>query len=379
MKQLTELFEQWSGEQQENIQQLPLSGSNRTYYRIKGKTKQAIGVINNDLIENYAFFEFSRFFKENKLPVPEIYAIAENKTIYLLQDLGFTTLFNLLLISRNENEISAEIINIYKSVIQWLIKFQLIGKNIDFSNAYPRSTFDKQSMLWDMQYFKYYFLKLAHIPFDEQMLELDFNRFTDFLLETDTNYFMYRDFQSRNIMIVNNKPFFIDYQGGRKGALQYDIASLLFDAKANLSNQIREELLDYYIKELQKFVDVDVAKFKEYYYGYVLIRIMQAMGAYGFRGFYEKKEHFLKSIPFALKNLGYILDSVTLPINISVLKNTLFTIANSDKLIPIITESEELCVSVSSFSYKCGIPADYSGHGGGFVFDCRSLPNPGKY
>ena len=371
------LFKQWSGEELKRIARLPISGSDRLYYRLTGNTKQAIGAINQDIKENRAFIEYSRFFKRKKLPVPEIYAVDDDMKHYLLQDLGSESLFHLLSSSRNEDEIPEQIILFYKLVVTELVKFQTIGKKIDFSVAYPRVKFDKQSMLWDLHYFKYYFLKLAHIPFDEQLLEDDFSRFADFLLETDTEYFMYRDFQSRNIMIINGKPFFIDYQGGRKGALQYDLASLLYDAKADLPVFIREKLYDYYIQELQKFVKIDVKKFTEYYYGYVLIRIMQAMGTYGFRGFYEKKEHFLKSIPYALKNLSYILENHELPIEIPVLKDILFKIADSEKL-KDIQENSLLCVNISSFSYKRGIPTDNSEYGGGFVFDCRCLPNPGR-
>jgi hypothetical protein len=230
--------------------------------------------------------------------------------------------------------------------------------------------------MWDLQYFKYYFLKLAQITFNEQSLEKDFNNFTDFLFETDTNYFMYRDFQSRNIMVVDETPFFVDYQGGRKGALQYDIASLLFDAKADLPNKIREELFDFYITELQNHIEIDVIKFKKYYYGYAIIRIMQALGAYGLRGYYEKKEHFLSSIPFAVQNIRVILEKYDFPFEAPNLKDVLFSIINSEKLSSI---SEEFCVTVNSFAYRKGIPVDNSGHGGGFVFDCRAIPNPAQY
>ena len=377
MKQIVELFEKWACEPHVDIQQLPLSGSQRTYYRINSKTKTALGAYNKDKKENFAFIQFSRFFKEKNMPVPHIYAFDDNQDCYLLQDLGNTTLFQWLSTSRNKNIIPDDIISFYKSVIQWLIKFQIVGKCIDLSATYPRAKFDKQSMMWDLQYFKYYFLKLGQISFDEQLLENDFELFTDYLLETDTDYFLYRDFQSRNIMVVENKPFFIDYQGGRMGALQYDIASLLYDAKADLPPEIRCELLDYYIAELQKKINIDEAKFKKYYYGYVLIRIMQAMGAYGFRGFYEKKEHFLKSIPFALKNLESILNNHFFINEFSELKNVLSGVISS-KFLKEIENHTELCVSIKSFSYKRGIPADTSKHGGGFVFDCRLLPNPGR-
>jgi len=374
---LEALFEQWSGENPKIISKLPISGSDRSYFRLSGETKQAIGAINQDIKENRAFIEYSRFLKEKKMSVPEIYAVDIDMKHYLLQDLGNETLFDWLSSSRNGDEIPEPIVSFYKLALSELVKFQIEGKNIDFSVAYPRTKFDKQSMMWDLNYFKYYFLKLAQIHFDEQLLEDDFIHFTDFLLETDTDYFMYRDFQSRNIMVLDNKPYFIDYQGGRKGALQYDLVSLLFDAKADLPNIIRENLFDYYINELQKFINVDITKFRKYYFGYMLIRIMQAMGTYGFRGFYEKKDHFLRSIPFALKNLHYILENFELLAEFPDLKDVLLRIVDSKKL-KEIQEDFRLCVNVSSFSYKRGIPTDYTGYGGGFVFDCRCLPNPGR-
>jgi len=234
-------------------------------------------------------------------------------------------------------------------------------------------------MLWDLSYFKYYFLKLAKISFDEQKLEDDFQTFCDFLLQTDCNYFLYRDFQSRNIMVYENHPFFIDYQGGRKGALQYDIASLLYDAKADIPQGVRNQLLEYYIESLKKYIPVNEKEFTEYYYGYVIIRIMQALGAYGFRGFYEKKEHFLQSIPYALDNLKWLLENTTIPVKLPTLMNVLQKLSQSEGLRQLGKKVYSLKVLITSFSYKNGIPVDDSGHGGGFVFDCRSLHNPGRY
>src|SRR5690606_29839234 len=260
-----------------------------------------------DVKENRAFIEFSQFFRSKNLRVPQVCAVDGDMDCYLLEDLGNTTLFDWLSTARREKEIPAPIIDFYKQSIEQLIQFQLKGQELDFSLCHPRSRFDKQSMMWDLHYFKYYFLKLAQISFDEQLLEDDFNRLADYLLQTDTSYFLYRDFQSRNIMVVNDQPAFIDYQGGRQGALQYDLASLLYDAKADLPQALREELLNHYILLLTQKINIDEMKFRELFQGYVLIRIMQAMGAYGFRGFYEKKEHFLKSIPFALENLKHLL------------------------------------------------------------------------
>ena len=236
-------------------------------------------------------------------------------------------------------------------------------------------------MLWDLHYFKYYFLKLTQTPFDEQKLEDDFTTLIEFLLSTKIDFFMYRDFQSRNIMLKNDELYFIDYQGGRKGALQYDVASLLYDAKANIPQQIRDELLEHYLSTLNQIIKVDKDEFKKLYYGYVLIRILQAMGAYGFRGIYEKKAHFLKSIPYAVNNIEYLLSNNLLPHGLNELNSALNHILKNRSLRKFISieDSEKLTVSINSFSYKSSIPVDLSGNGGGFVFDCRSLHNPGRY
>ena len=234
-------------------------------------------------------------------------------------------------------------------------------------------------MMWDLNYFKYYFLKLAKIPFNEQLLEDDFSAFTDYLLKAENNFFMFRDFQSRNIMLREGEPWFIDYQGGRQGALQYDLASLLYDSKADIPEQVREGLIEDYLNALEKIHPVNRSEFRQYFFGYVLIRMMQSMGAYGFRGFYEKKEHFLKSIPFALINLQIVLQKIALPVEIPELIKVLKSIPESETLRSIASKPAELNVDITSFSYKKGYPADYSGNGGGFVFDCRSVRNPGKY
>ncbi len=377
---LSQLFQQWSGEEVKKIRELPESGSYRKYYRISGSNQSVLGAFNNDVKENNAFFSFTESFIKCQLPVPEIYIIDEGRKHYLLQDLGDNTLFSFLSEKQDHQGFREGTLDMYKKVISWLPKFQIeAGNHVDYSKSYPRAAFDKQSMLWDLNYFKYYFLKLAKIQFDEQSLEDDFQTLSNYLLEADCNHFLYRDFQSRNIMISNDEPYFIDYQGGRKGALHYDIASLLYDAKADLPQNIRLQLLDAYITELEKYVAVDKNKFIEYYYGYVLIRIMQALGAYGFRGFYEKKSHFLQSIPFALNNLRWIMDNSSLPIKTPALTSVLEQLISSEELYSYGKSETRLKVHVSSFSYKRGLPMDNSGNGGGFIFDCRALHNPGKY
>jgi len=378
--QLISLFESHFKEEVSFFEQLPGSGSYREYVRMKSSGHQVIGSYNQDIKENQAFLEFSAHFKNKGIPVPNIYAVSNDMRTYLQEDLGNITLFDFLTKTRETEGFSEKIVEVYKQVLKELPKIQLVaGKDMDYSNCYPREAFDKQSMMWDLNYFKYYFLKLAKISFDEQALEDDFQTFSDYLLAVDNHAFLYRDFQSRNIMMKDGKVFFIDYQGGRRGALQYDLASLLYDAKANIPEAEREEMLEFYLDELSHYKHTDREKFKSLFGGYVLIRIMQAMGAYGFRGFYEKKEHFLKSIPFALKNLETLLAKNTIQAKLPELFKVLKSVTESEFLKSISPLEDRLTIRISSFSYKKGIPKDPSGNGGGFVFDCRAIHNPGRY
>ena len=264
--------------------------------------------------ENVAFLEFSRHFRSRNLPVPKIYAEDLAHGAYLEEDLGDTTLFEFLTTHRTGESIAPQAIEAYRKVVATLPRFQIEGgRDLNYKVCYPRASFDRQSIAWDLNYFKYYFLRLAGVPFNEQALEDDFGRLAKFLLSASRDYFLYRDFQSRNIMLRDGQPFFVDYQGGRKGALQYDIASLLFDAKADLPPELRQELLDHYLDALTNFVPVYRDEFMRYYYPYVYVRTMQALGAYGFRGFYERKTHFLQSVPYALKNVRWLLHHAELP------------------------------------------------------------------
>ncbi len=300
--------------------------------------------------------------------------------IYIQEDLGNTTLYQYIKDVHKGFEYPDELVELYKNVIDTLLRFQLEGSDgFDYSYCYPRAAFDEQSMMWDLNYFKYYFLKLAKISFDEQALEDDFLKFSKFLLQARHDYFLYRDFQSRNVMIRENQAYFIDYQGGRKGALYYDLASLLYDAKAEIPQEIRIELRDYYIDKLSIYQAVDKEEFNAYYSAYVLIRIMQAMGAYGFRGFYEKKTHFLQSIPLAIKNLDYLLNTVEMPTHVPELWRVLQSVCQSEELMQFSNQDKKLTISIFSFSFRKGIPLDDSGNGGGFVFDCRAIHNPGRY
>ena len=377
---LVDLFKKRFQEESVSVEILPPSGSYREYIRLSGPHFKAIGTWNEDVKENNAFIEFSKHFRSKGINVPEIFEYNSSSCIYLQEDLGDETLFSFLTSVREAECFSEEIIRVYRKVVVELPRLQIIaGHDLNYDFCYPRKAFDRQSMMWDLNYFKYYFLKLAKIFFNEQLLEDDFTTFTDYLLQAESSFFMFRDFQSRNIMLRNGEPWFIDYQGGRQGALQYDLASLLYDSKADIPEQVREELLDIYLDEVEKIHQVNRTQFRQYFYGYVLIRMMQAMGAYGFRGFYEKKGHFLKSIPFALNNLEIVLQKLALPIELPELIKVLKSLPDAEVLKNIAPKPAELTVDITSFSYKKGYPADNSGNGGGFVFDCRSVRNPGKY
>lgn len=376
---ILQVYKRWGRDVASDIIPLQSSGSSRKYYRLTGHKGTILAVYNDNLAENKAFVGFTKHFLNQNLPVPEVYDFFPAENIYFLQDLGDVTLFNYIETNRQRPDFNIGLLKLYRKVIDKLTEFQFNGGiGLDYELCYPRKAFDRQSVLWDLNYFKYYFLKLAGIPFNEQLLENDFNTLAAFLLEASGEYFLYRDFQSRNIMIFRDRLYFIDYQGGRMGALQYDLASLLYDAKADLSEALRDELLNYYMDKSAKY-KIDQVKFLKYYFSYVLVRIMQAMGSYGYRGYFERKHHFLASIPFAIRNLKFIMKNHFPEINIPELTTVLQSVTESDNLLKLHDiPSDKLKVSIFSFAYKNGIPEDNSGHGGGFVYDCRYLPNPGR-
>jgi aminoglycoside/choline kinase family phosphotransferase len=359
-----------------------LGGSARKIIRLASERASAIGVLYDVREENVAFLDFSRHFRAHGLPVPEIYGEDLSQGAYLEEDLGDTTLFEFLSTNRAGDSFTPEVVETYRKVVDVLPRFQIeAGRDLNYKVCYPRAVFDRQSIAWDLNYFKYYFLRLAGVPFNEQSLENDFSRLTKFLLSADVDYFLYRDFQSRNIMLRDGQPFFLDYQGGRKGALQYDIASLLYDAKADLPPELRQQLLDRYIDRLGDFIEIEREAFMRHYYAYVYVRIMQALGAYGFRGFYERKAHFLQSVPYALKNVRWLLQNAELPIALPALMRAFTSMAGSEKLQRLTSTAAkggDLVVRIFSFSFRRGVPKDESGHGGGFVFDARSVLNPGR-
>lgn len=375
---LRRLFAAWQGEEATTVQKLALSGSSRQYYRLSTSTHSAIGVQGPTAKENAAFIGFARALRSAEVNVPEIYAVDLEHGCYLQQDLGSTSLYEVLVAERaaNGGAFTPRLKELYKRTLAALFDIQTKGRAVvDFKLCYPRAAFDKQSMMWDLQYFKYYFLKLAGIDYDEALLERDFATLIEHLEQASSRFFLYRDFQSRNIMIApDDQPWFIDFQGGRKGARQYDVASLLYDGKADIPTAVRGELLAFYVAQLRP---QEQAAFSKYYYAFALMRLMQAMGSYGYRGYFERKEHFLKSIPYALDNLKEITQAHRPDLKIDELWRVWQRLIDSKKLREV-SAGPPLTVTVLSFSYKHGIPVDTSGNGGGFVFDCRALPNPGR-
>lgn len=381
MDVLKQLFEKHFHSPAQSVTQLQgqLGGSGRAIVRLTGGGQSAVGIVYSVREENVAFLEFSRHFRRHSLPIPQIFAEDLARDAYLEEDLGDTTLFEFLSEHRHGDVLEPEALEAYRKVVAILPRFQIeAGRDLNYKVCYPRSSFDRQSIAWDLNYFKYYFLRLAGIPFSEQALENDFTRLTKLLLSAPHDYFLYRDFQSRNVMLLNGQPYFLDYQGGRKGALHYDIASLLYDGKADLPPAVRQELLDYYIDCLSRFIPIDRSTFMEHYYAYVYVRIMQALGAYGFRGFYERKAHFLQSVPYALKNLRWLAHNVQLPVALPALMEAFQGMLSSEKLQHLAPGADKLTVRIFSFSFHHQIATDESGNGGGYVFDARNLPNPGR-
>lgn len=350
--------------------------------------KRCIAALNDDVRENEAFFYFSRQMLNRGFHVPELYAVSDDRRCYLQQDLGDTTLYNHLFVKRqNGSGFDSEAVDLYKRALADLVDIQTRCRDLDFSHSYPRSDFDRQSLQWDFNYFKYFFLKLLYIPFDEQLLEDDFRRFQDYLLAGDCSSFLYRDFQTRNIMLSDGSLYYIDYQGARRGAPQYDAASLLYSSKAELPDAVRQELLrhyvDLYLSAHTARVGASSSKelFVNRFYAYAIARMMQAMGAYGYRGLYERKDYFSNSIPLAVANLRTVVESHWPDIDLPHLRSVFRAIIESQSKSSgsDFKTQDRLTVTVTSFSYKKGLPRDPSGNGGGFVFDCRALPNPGRY
>jgi putative aminoglycoside phosphotransferase len=375
--ELNRLFEEITGEKVQEMTEFPSSGSNRKYFRLKSWHFTRIGVWGASPEENRAFVYLSAHLRKQGLPVPEVYEHTDDYMYYVQEDLGDTLLFDALEGGRKSGEFSRQECLFLQQTIRLLPVLQFKGaENLDFSRCYPRPEFDRRSVFWDLNYFKYCFLKATGIEFSEDKLEDDFDKLADTLLEEPFHTFMYRDFQARNVMLKEGTPFFIDFQGGRKGPLYYDVASFLWQAKANYPEKLRAALLDDYLEALQAFMPVDPETFKKRLRYFVLFRSLQVLGAYGFRGYFEKKRHFLESVPFAISNLRNLLEE-GFP-EYPYLDKTLRDLCDRDENVGK-KEERGLTVQVYSFSYRKGIPEDFSGNGGGFVFDCRAIHNPGKY
>jgi aminoglycoside/choline kinase family phosphotransferase len=380
-ERLVALAEECFGRRPDGILDLAADGSQRQYFRLVWDGERTVvGAVGPDHGENRAFLAFARAFRGAGLPVPEIHAEDQGAGVWLEEDLGDTTLFHALTAARDARDDDAfppDIVPLYRRVLAILPRFQVDGHRVvPYRLAYPRRAFDRQSIRWDLNYFKYHFLKLAQVPFSEQRLEVDFARLVTHLLQAGTDGFLYRDFQSRNIMVRDGEPWFIDFQGGRKGAPHYDVASLLYDAKAGIPQPVRAELLEHYLDAREAMVPVDRERFRREFVGFVLVRLMQAMGAYGYRGFFERKRRFLESVPHAARNLDQLLAD-GLPLPLPELEQVFRRIVERWAG-PAAGAAPHggLGVLVRSFSYRDGYPADSEGHGGGFVFDCRALPNP---
>ena len=381
---LSQLFFEATGKKAGEQVALTASGSNRRYYRIysEDNSTSLIGVQGTSKDENHAFLYMAEHFMKKGLNVPQVLAVSDDEMNYVQQDLGDTLLFDYIAEGRKTGVFSAKEKEMLRETMRALARFQVTGaEGFDFNQCYPQPEFNLRSILWDLNYFKYCFLKATGLDFQEDKLENEFERLAYILLQNRMNAFMYRDFQSRNVMVHKKKdgveaPYFIDFQGGKRGPVYYDVASFLWQAKANFHPDLREELVEVYIDELQQYMPVNREEFYESLKHFVLFRTMQVLGAYGFRGYFEKKPHFLQSIPFAIDNLRHLLKhaSEDYPYLIEVLQKM-----TEMKQFKDVGVRKPLVVRVMSFSYKKGIPADPSGNGGGFVFDCRAVNNPGKY
>ncbi|HZE83904.1 MAG TPA: RNase adapter RapZ [Puia sp.] len=380
-EEIRQLFRSYDPSPITRMEKIPQSGSNRVYFRLETAGRSCIATYNNNIKENRTFIHFSRHFRNGGCPVPEILAINESNTIYLQEDLGDRSLLGELEFHGHDDHVY----DLFQKSLNELAHLQIAGDHrLDYSWCLTSREFGKQAILSDLLYFKYYFLDTLQIPYDKEKLIDDFEALSNYLTHVDHKYFMFRDFQSRNIMIREEKVHFIDYQGGMKGALQYDVASLLWQAKAELPEEWKDSLLDHYMNCVEEILKkkIDKGRFTSQYNGYVMIRLLQVLGAYGFRGLFERKAHFLTSIPLALRNLKSFLTHKQVGLVLPEFERMLGLIIEEEvihRFEPLrADEHTPLVVQINSFSYKQGIPEDVSGNGGGYVFDCRGILNPGR-
>jgi aminoglycoside/choline kinase family phosphotransferase len=376
-------FQSENNESIRHIEKLPKSGGDRIYFRIVTEKKSYIATYNENLKESETFLYFTQHFSQINAPVPELYYTSDDAKIYIQQDFGRISLLNELE-KYGEND---HVYSLFQKSLKALAFLQIKGiDNLDDSYCLTSKEFGKQAILADLLYFKYYFLDTLKIPYDKEKLIDDFEALSTYLTHVEYKYFMFRDFQSRNIYIQNDDVHFIDYQGGMKGALHYDVASLLWQARANLSEEWKNLLLEYYMDCVGEILEkpVDRIRFTSQYNGYVLIRLMQVLGAYGFRGLFERKAQFLTSIPLALTNLKWFQENKNMGIALPEYDRLLSLIVQDDivnRFKPLqANDATPLIITINSFSYlKTGYPEEKSKNGGGFVFDCRGLMNPGRF
>lgn len=394
MESIIKLYTEYSGQEPSLCERIAGGGSNREYYRItEASGHTLIGSIGTSNEENNTFIYLSRHFTEKGLPVPRILAVSEDGMAYLQSDLGNATLYDALKSGRENTEgYGADDIRLLEKTIRLLPQIQVLGaKELDFKQCYPQAEMNEQNVMFDLNYFKYCFLKTTSLDFNESKLEESFCQLAKDLGNSVKPYFLYRDFQARNVMIDQEENLYlIDFQGGRRGPLQYDLVSFLWQASSHFNTELRQHLIDEYLSALKELEDVDEQAFRNSIPQWVLFRTLQVLGAYGFRGRYEQKKYFLDSIPAAIDNLREVLtyqNSCPYPYLNDVLKRLVslpeFSRQEKEKkLVPSCSKHDnkgQLKVRVFSFSYKKGIPADTSGNGGGYVFDCRATHNPGRY
>lgn len=379
MKELYGLFRKHTGAEPENAVALTGSGSNRSYFRLHGGGTSLMGVTGTDVKENNAFITLAAHFRSQGLPVPEVLAVSEDGISYLQEDLGDLLLADLVAAAHKNGGIEegGQLEALLCRTTGLLPKIQFEGASgLDFSVCYPQPSFDRRMVMFDLNYFKYCFLKPSGIEFNEIDLQDDFERFADELLKDEGETFLYRDFNARNVMIKDGEPYFIDFQGGRRGPIYYDVASFIWQARARYPQWLKEKMLGSYLDSLASYVEVDRDAFKERLKMFRLFRTLQVLGAYGFRGLVEQKAQFVVSIPQALADLKTLL--AEMPDDYPYMSEVLRKMTVLPRF-AVQSEDGRLEVRVSSFSFKKGIPQDMSGNGGGYVFDCRSIHNPGRY
>lgn len=377
-KELLALYSDYTGTKPVRVEAIPPSGSGRRYFRLFGDSNPVIAAYNPDISENEAFFYLTNHLAEKGFRVPKLFAVSSCRRFYLLQDLGNVSLLDL--IERNRKQQSDSHNNLLLRVVSDLVEFQTKGAvAISTDKLFPIARISAQTIRWDLNYFKYCFLKLSGVIFDEIKLEALFDWLTG-AIGKQPYTLQYRDFQSRNILVSENTPYYIDYQGARMGPPTYDIASFLYQARAQFSNSQRIHLLNEYAALLSEQTGIEYAQIITDFQISAIFRILQTLGAYGYRGLFQRKEHFRKSISPALNNLSELLAGINLP-QFAYLNDLIGTVKEQFLLVPdthSIPENEGLTVTIYSFSLKKGYPPEHPEHGGGFVFDCRFLPNPGR-